>query len=87
MELRSLVLALFAIAQAEAFSPGMAPLRAQRAAVSTNIRMAGWQDKYSGNAFKNSGEDRKLEVAKSSFDAEQCEQCDVSWRLAWLAVG
>lgn len=75
MELRSYLLAFALLAQAEAFSPGVAPLRAQRVAVSTNIRMAGWQDQYSGNAFKDEKKE-KLKVASSSFDEMQKAEGD-----------
>ena len=70
MELRSLLALLLAV-DASAFAPGVAPLRTQHAVVS-GIRMAGWQDQYSGNAFK-SGKEKKLKTGKTSFDEEMAK--------------
>ena len=65
MELRNL-LTLCLLATSSAFSPGVAPLRMQKS-VTTSINMAGWQDQYSGDAFK--GKEKKvLKVSETDFD-------------------
>ena len=65
MELRSLV-TLLLVGGASAFAPGVAPLRMHKA-VSASPKMAGWQDQYSGNAFK-AGDKKELKLQENDFD-------------------
>ena len=70
MELRNLV-TLFLIGSATAFSPGVSPLRMQKA-VTTSPMMAGWQDQYSGSAFKE-GKKEVLKTKENDFDRKMKE--------------
>ena len=69
MEIRDLVFFCL-LGTACAFAPGVSPLRMQKAVVTA--QMAGWQDQYSGDAFK--GKEKKvLKVTENDFDKKMKE--------------